>query len=100
MVTKQDVFDFLVSCHDNDVIDEAQTSYGNIISKTYRFRHGKDLAIAQQWGRNFGSDEYCRPSQLAGWMRTLLQECEAAVPNRYTYLRKSAAVGKLPSIGF
>jgi hypothetical protein len=33
-------------------------------------------------------------------MKALLQECEALTPDRYTYLRKSAAIGKLPSIGF
>jgi hypothetical protein len=97
---KQDVLNFLASCQDNAVIDEAQTSYGNIISKSYKFKYGKDLAIAAQWGKSFGSDEYWRPSQLAPWMKTLLQECEALVPDRYTYLRKYNAVGQLPSIGF
>ena len=99
-MTQQDVLDFLASCQDTDVIDEAQTCYMNIISRTYKFKNGKDLAIAAEWGKNFGNDKYLKPSQLASWQEQLLQECESLVPDRYTYLRKSVAIGKLPSIGF
>lgn len=99
-MTQQDVLDFLASCQDTDVIDEKQTCYTNIISKTYKFKNGKDLAIAAEWGKNFSGDEYMRPSQLAGWQRRLLDECEALQPDRWGWLKKSEAVGKLPSIGF
>jgi hypothetical protein len=97
---QQDVLDFLASCQARDVIDEKQTCYRNIISHTYKFKYGKDLAIAAEYGRSFSGDKFWNTSQLDGWQRRLLDECEALESGRHGSLKKMDAVGKLPSIGF
>lgn len=98
-----DVLAYIESREEGETIDENDTCYGNIISRVHRFLYGKDLAIAGQWGKNFGKDEFWRSDRLPQWMDALLEECKEACPlrNGYRYgLKKSQARGKLTSIGF
>jgi len=98
-----DVLAYIESCGEEDDIDENSTCYCNIISRTYKFTTGKSLAIAGEWGRNFGKDAYWRSDGLPQCMDVLLGECKEACPlkNGYRYgLKKSQARGKLTSIGF
>jgi len=96
-LSSEDVRAFLESSQDTDTIHD-DTCYGSILSRAYRHKYQEDLAIASEWGRNFGKDAFINTNRLSGWLKNLMDESDALMKNRY--LNKKDSRGNLHSIGF